>query len=231
MKKTIILAVLLGLAALPATADVVTYTGFDGTYTATGGNTTVTQALSTSPDHTWMDMNPSGGTGHADMYYAGTITMSGTDDWWDGFVFGLRSSVDGKSARIENDINPSSLIEFDGTAADADISEISGMNFTIAYQIKLVDLPWNSGRAHLFLGANATAASEGSSDYDVSFTNVTANPIDEFFLSIDAKAGRSTIATLSGTTSSTEWIVPEPATMMILAIGGIGVVLRRRKKA
>ncbi len=230
MKKFITLIAMLAIAGI-ASADIVTYDTF------TGGTSSATIALDAG--HTWLDPNTSAAAGLADsMYFGGTIqvTRTGTALWSDYFSFGVSSSVDAMGAHL---VEPAGggdpNTEFDGTSASVEVTELAGWSFSeIAWQIKIVDDGYNQADAHLFIGDNAESMTEGTADYIVSITALTANSIDQFYLNV---AGATTVTlgglgTQTGIASSTEWIaVPEPATVGMLGLGALVALLIRRIRA
>lgn len=222
-----------GASAL--SAAVVNYPALDASFSAPGS-----QAVSTVAGPVTLDVDagrftdPDTGTASASAtrYYGGIISYSpNTDAQWGGGIDLLLTREDNATVRFGKGLGGTTwTINGSSSSYNSGIAATGEMPFVI----KVVDIPWNVAEAKLFLGANATAMTEGTPDGSVNVINATASGFIRdarvTFVAENWASGASS-GSIQGFFSATEWqpaVVPEPHLLGVVGASGL-LMLRRRK--
>lgn len=232
-------AVLFSSLAITAAcqAAVVTYPAMNVSYTDDGtGNTDVTYTTGpvTLDPAAGVFLDPDQGSGSvaANRYYSGILNFSpnSSPDWGAGAVIRLYPSAGGPAIVFGKPSGSSTL------RLGNDL--VGALTPSVPFVIKVEDLGWNSSRVLVYIGSNATSATEGTADFtspgDV-YLPYTSSPLNRasFELSVAGWASGTASASLEQFSSSTTWnavAVPEPGVIALLGTSALMVLRRSRAR-
>jgi len=235
MKKLVLLTALLGMMVVPAAADIV------------AGDLILIETLSLStPDGTQDNTRADGNVWNAvDFADGGSGTLQLADDTDESVTINRTGTLPGgfkNSAGtllsglswVASDVSVKNF-HYQGTAGTPITFEIVGLNASLQYDIRMATAANLTSYNDQTVAVNGVA-NASSTDYD-SYANSTGGStlLDMSWDNVSLSSGKLTFSITDADYRATTGVisieaVPEPATMGLLAIGGIAMLIRRKRK-
>lgn len=189
------------------------------------------------PAHVFTDPDTSSPAPGA-LYYGGVLAADNNGSQW-GHELVLRLLSDNETV--------SDAVSFGKHLGDATAklkapgaSYDSGLTIggSLPFVIKVTDDPWNLATAYIFLGANATAGTEGAPDGTIQLINFVNSTRNIAKVQLHFKAENWEPSSFGGSLnyffSADTWTpagppVPEPASGLALGLAGLLTLSRRRR--
>jgi hypothetical protein len=236
LRSILFASVAVTCTALSASASVINYPSLDQTFTHTStGSDFNTSAGPVAIDatHVFNDGRSGSPVAPNTRYYGGFYSYSPNShpDWGGAFEIQFKYAS-GDSFRFGK-FGGSTNLRVQAPTADgqSDNTGVSGIASMLPFVVKFEDDNWNRATARVFLGSAAEALAEGTPT--LSYTGLVSD-IDVVSVQLNyghaGWASGPSSASVSGFFSSTTWtpvVIPEPATLGLLA-GGALLALRRR---